>query len=162
MIKKLNILPWLPAVVWMILIFSLSAQPAASSNNLSKGVTKIIVEVVGRILPLDIEMSTVNDIVSQFNHFVRKFAHFFAYAVLGFLVAFAFSKSGVQGRRAFLLSLMVCVTYAASDEVHQLFVPGRGCQIKDVMIDSAGSAVGIAVQRAIHNFKNKTYQKTKY
>ena len=158
MIKKLNILPWLPAVLWMILIFSLSAQPAASSNNLSKGVTKIIVEVVGRILPLDIEMSTVNDIVSQFNHFVRKFAHFFAYAVLGFLVVIAFSKSGVKGRRAFLLSLMVCVIYAASDEIHQLFVPGRGCQIKDVIIDSAGSAVGIAVQIVIHNLKNKTYQ----
>ena len=29
------------------------------------------------------------------------------------------------------------------DETHQMFVPGRGPQVKDVMIDSAGAFMGV-------------------
>lgn len=153
MIRKNNILPWIPAFVWMILIFFLSAQPAVNSNNLSKGVTKIIVETIGRILPLQIEMSTVNDLVSQLNHFVRKFAHFFAYMILGILIATAFEKNGIKGYKAFAFSLTICFIYAASDEIHQLFVPGKRCQFKDVMIDSAGAFAGIAFHKILVNIK---------
>lgn len=153
MMRKNNIVPWIPAVIWMILIFFLSAQPAVNSNNLSKGVTKIIVETIGKILPLKIEMSTVNDLVSQLNHFVRKSAHFFAYMMLGILIAAAFVKNGIKGYKAFTLSLAICFIYAASDEIHQLFVPGRGCQFKDVMIDSAGAFVGITFHKMLINIK---------
>lgn len=148
MSKKNKWMSWVPAVAWMIVIFMLSAQPAASSNSLSRGITRMIVETVGRVLPLDIEMSTVNDIVTQLNHLVRKMAHFSAYALLGFLTSHALHKNGIQGRRAFLLSMCICVIYAASDEIHQLFVPGRGCQLKDVMIDSLGAAAGTALNGA--------------
>lgn len=147
--NKVRIAPWIPAAVWMLIIFFLSAQPALASNNLSRGVTKIIVETVGKIIPLDIEMSTLNDIVSQFNHFVRKFAHFSAYAVLGILVSYALSKNKIQ-KRAFFLSLAICIIYAVSDELHQLFVPGRGCQFKDVIIDAAGAVSGIAIYKTIN------------
>lgn len=153
MIKKNNILPWIPAVIWMILIFFLSAQPAIYSNNLSKGVTKLIVEIIGRILPLKIEISTVNDLVAQLNHFVRKFAHFFAYMVLGILIAIAFVKSGINGYKVYVFSLVACILYASSDEIHQLFVPGRGCQFKDVMIDSLGALVGIVIYKTMINIK---------
>lgn len=148
--NKVRIAPWIPAAVWMLIIFSLSAQPASASNSLSKGVTKIIVETVGKIIPLDIEMSTLNDIVSQFNHFVRKFAHFSAYAFLGILVSYALSKNEIRGRKAFVLSLSICIIYAASDELHQLFVPGRGCQLKDVIIDTAGAIAGTAIYKAVN------------
>ena len=43
------------------------------------------------------------------------------------------------------LSLLVCVLYAISDELHQLFVSGRGAQVKDVLIDSAGATVGVCL-----------------
>lgn len=35
--------------------------------------------------------------------------------------------------------------YAASDEFHQLFVPGRSGRLTDVLIDSAGLLAGILV-----------------
>lgn len=35
--------------------------------------------------------------------------------------------------------------YGITDEIHQLFVPGRSGQVKDVIIDGAGSIVGILV-----------------
>ena len=62
------------------------------------------------------------------------------------------------------LSLAVCVLYAALDEWHQSFVPGRGPGIKDVMIDSSGVVFGIffvilmsfLVSRYINRGKSKT------
>lgn len=161
MIRKNNIVPWIPALIWMALIFFLSAQPAVNSNNLSKGVTKLIVETIGRILPLQIEMSTVNDLVSQLNHFVRKFAHFFAYMILGVLITAAFVKNGIKGYKAFAFSLIICFIYAASDEMHQLFVPGRGCQFKDVMIDSVGAFVGITFHKILLHIKRSIFRHKK-
>lgn len=57
----------------------------------------------------------------------------------------AFIRSGVKGSKAFIFSLMFCILYAVSDEVHQLFVLGRGAQVTDVLIDSAGAFVGIGM-----------------
>ena len=62
--------------------------------------------------------------------------------VLGVLVLNAFGKTGVRGYRHILFSAIVCVLYAATDEIHQLFVPGRGGQIRDVLIDSIGAGTG--------------------
>jgi VanZ family protein len=153
MIRKRNITHWLPVVLWMALIFFLSSQPASSSNSLSKGVTKIIIEILGRILPIDIEISTVDDVISQFNHFVRKFAHFFAYMILGIFVSNAFKKSG--SKKVFIYSFIICVVYAISDELHQFFVPGRGCQLKDVIIDSSGSFSGIFFTKEYFKYANR-------
>ena len=57
----------------------------------------------------------------------------------------ALRRSGVYGYRSIVLALLICVLYVISDEVYQLFVPGRGGQVKDIIIDSAGATVGIGV-----------------
>jgi VanZ family protein len=137
------ILSWTAVLLWLVLIFSLSAQPAVESNGLSIKVAQLIIENVGRLVPLDIESNTITDLVLKFNHIVRKFAHFSIYFVLGLLVTNAFVRSGVRGFKAFIFSLVFCILYAVSDEVHQLFVPGRGAQVTDVLIDSLGALVGI-------------------
>ena len=76
---------------------------------------------------------------------MRKSAHFIAYLVLGFLVSHALkneaSRASAWKRRG--ASLLLCVAYAFSDEFHQLFVPGRGPLLKDVLIDGSGAALGI-------------------
>jgi VanZ family protein len=134
---KRKALPWLLVLLWMALIFYLSHQPATKSNGLSKGATEIIVETVEKVAPkVDINKSS-------FNHIIRKNAHFFTYLALGILVANGLRSSGVVGYRSIGLALLICVLYAVSDEVHQLFVTGRGGQVKDVIIDSAGAVVGI-------------------
>jgi len=56
--------------------------------------------------------------------------------------ALKYCGSGLN--KSFLAGL-ICVGYAISDEIHQIFVPGRGPQIKDVLIDSGGAAVGIFI-----------------
>ena len=121
----------------MALVFYLSAQPAEQSNNLSTDVTEIIVETVEKVVP------SVDFDLESFNHLLRKNAHFFAYLVLGILILNAVRRSGVLGFRGIILTLFISVLFAVSDEIHQLFVPGRGGQVKDVLIDSAGAFIGI-------------------
>ena len=132
---KRKILPWALIIFWMALIFYLSHQPATESDGLSIGITEKILELIQRIVP-DITLD-----IGRFNHIVRKNAHFFVYLVLGVLVANGLTNSSKA--TVFRVALLICVLYAISDEVHQLFVPGRGGQIKDVIIDSTGSLVGI-------------------
>ena len=137
------ILSWIAVLLWMFLIFVLSAQPAPRSNGLSQKVTEVIIEKVGLLVPLDIKTSTTTDFIKRFNHIVRKCAHVSEYFVLGALVTNAMKTSKVPRFNAFIFSVLLCVFYAISDEVHQLFVPGRGAQMMDVLIDSAGAIAGI-------------------
>lgn len=140
---KIKIIPWLLVIFWMALIFNLSHQQAYKSNRLSKGATEIIVETIEKVAP--------NIVVNKrsFNNTLRKNAHLFAYFVLGILVTNALRSSGVTGYRAMGLAIFICVLYAISDETHQLFIPGRGGQVKDVIIDSAGAIVGVLGYRII-------------
>lgn len=137
-----RIFSWILVVIWMGLIFSQSHKPATESNKLSKGVTEIIVETVEKINP-DTDMD-IN--VSRFNHILRKNAHFFSYLLLGILTLNALLSSGKDGYKCIGLAFLICLLYAASDEFHQTFIPGRGGQVKDVIIDSGGALVGIGLK----------------
>ncbi|WP_243096886.1 VanZ family protein [Thermohalobacter berrensis] len=69
------------------------------------------------------------------------------------LVINAFVRSEVKGFKGFIFSFVFCILYAISDEVHQLFVPGRDAQITDVMIDSAGAFIGIGMYHGLVNLR---------
>jgi VanZ family protein len=132
-----TVLSWAVVIFWMAVIFSLSSQAAEQSDQLSMEIAEIITQVAEKAVP-------ANDIeVVSFNRFVRKNAHFIAYLVLGLLVINAMRCSGFCGYKSVFLALFLCVIYAISDEIHQLYVPGRGCQVKDIIIDSTGAAAGI-------------------
>lgn len=89
------------------------------------------------------------------HHFIRKNAHFFIYFILGVLVKYALNSSGSTGFKAVGISLLICVGYAFSDEIHQLVVPGRGGQLSDVVIDSCGAGLGILLQTVLVKFMSK-------
>jgi VanZ family protein len=72
---------------------------------------------------------------------LRKLAHAAEFAILGALLLRATGRAG--------LSFALGFAYAASDEVHQAFVPGREGSLPDVAIDVVGVAVGVLLwQRA--------------
>jgi len=135
-----RILAWASLIVWLVLIFYFSHQPASESKRLSTEVTKSVVETVGKVAP-DKKLN-----VDKVHHTIRKNAHFLLYFVLGVLVLNAFRNSW-WSRKGILIggSFLFCVFYALSDEFHQVFVPGRGPQLSDVLIDSAGAGLGIAL-----------------
>jgi VanZ family protein len=63
-----------------------------------------------------------------------KVAHFGAYGLLGVLLAFAAERS----RLPLLAAVVLGVLYGASDEIHQMYVPGRSPDVLDWAADAAG------------------------
>ena len=70
---------------------------------------------------------------------LRKLAHAAEYAVLGLLLVRAIGHAW--------LSVALGIAYAASDELHQHFVPGREGALLDVLVDSVGVVAGVLVWR---------------
>ena len=82
---------------------------------------------------------------NQIHFAVRKSAHFIEYAILGILLLRALRASYPAAPRQFLLALMLCALYAATDEFHQLFVKGRESSVHDVLIDTCGATFGLTI-----------------
>ncbi|WAG69352.1 VanZ family protein [Clostridium sp. CF011] len=91
----------------------------------------------------------------KFDYLVRKNAHFFVCLVLGILMINALIRNSVEGIQSLVLALLICILYAISDEVHQVFVPGRGAHVKDVIIDSAGAAMGLEMYLIKNNINTR-------
>lgn len=138
-----KIISWIAVILWMALIFKLSSQTVVQSGKLSGEVANINIKAIEKVKP------NTKFNIQEFNHMVRKNAHFFIYLGLGILTINALKTSGITGIRCVVFTLLICVLYAASDEVHQIFVPGRAAMVKDVFIDSTGAAVGILVYLVI-------------
>jgi VanZ family protein len=77
-----------------------------------------------------------------------KIEHFIAFGGLGFLLHLSLR---IQNRFSFikkfpyLFAFIFVSLYGALDELHQLFIPGRSCDINDWIADSIGAIIGISV-----------------
>jgi VanZ family protein len=69
-----------------------------------------------------------------------KFYHFIEYSIFSFLLFFAFFKAKTDffKRNVFLLSSLIGIAYAYSDEFHQRFIPGRSYDLFDFLADCLG------------------------
>ncbi|ALS77920.1 VanZ family protein [Planococcus kocurii] len=130
---------WIAALFWMAVIFYLSHQPGSASSNLSSGVVTALLDLINLIAP-QVELN-----VETFHTFIRKNAHFFAYFLLGLLSLNAWRSSGFTGLKQLILGLGMCILFATTDEIHQLFIEGRSGEVRDVMIDSAGATLGVLI-----------------
>ena len=50
--------------------------------------------------------------------------------------------------------MLVCILYAVFDELHQIFVPGRGVELRDVLTDSAGAVTGVFLYKGAKRLVN--------
>ena len=73
--------------------------------------------------------------------------HTIEYLPFGFLIYRALSKSrkDFSPQKVVLISFLLAITYAASDEFHQLFVPGRYFSFFDFLYDGFGAAIGVRI-----------------
>ena len=79
----------------------------------------------------------------------RKSAHVFIFTVLGFLLRICL-ESWFSGKKHLLLSaFLIGAVYAVSDEVHQLFVPGRTGSVQDILLDCGGVILGVIIAAGI-------------
>lgn len=154
-----KIILWSSVIIWMTLIFSLSAQPANASDALSGQTIRIIAKIV---VPGFSELSQIQQekIVSAWQHMARKTAHGLAYFILGTLCMAALLQHRLQMKQRAIMALGISIAYAISDEVHQLVVVGRSCQLSDVGIDACGALMGILLVVIVHRFKEaKSYSR---
>ncbi len=87
------------------------------------------------------------DFTLQLYHgYIRKFAHFFEYAVLAILASITFlrSTSPILGKYFWAAALLLIILVAASDEFNQSFNQLRTSSIWDVLLDAAGGVFGVA------------------
>ncbi len=123
----------------MIVIFYFSSQKGRVSQNLSED---LYYSGFGLFLMKILPSLGYIDLKGAF----RKYAHLAEFAVLGFWMMLTVDEYLKDRKSPFVnagIALLFCFIYGISDEIHQLFVEGRSCQIKDVFIDGFGSLMGI-------------------
>lgn len=141
------------AISWMVVIFVFSAQDAdessANSNEVGMLLGHLVVEDFD-VLP----QKEKEEFADTWDYPIRKAAHMTEYALLGFLLVEAMTdrfcalEKGKKINRYKLnaaIAFGIAVLYAASDEIHQYFVPGRACMAMDVVIDSVGALIGVGI-----------------
>lgn len=143
------------ALVWMVVIFAFSAQDASESSQTSQSVSYRITEWQSRLFGQE---KTEEDLLEQAEGMqlvIRKGAHMSEYALLAVLLALHLGCYSFSGKKAALLALGAAAGYAATDEFHQLFVPGRAGRITDVCIDGIGSLAGVIFYLAVFSRKKR-------
>lgn len=125
-------------LAWMAAIYLFSTQPGEVSDVPSDALAGYV-ESLGVGLPIEFVTFAV-----------RKSAHAFAFFGLGILAFLVLRLSTLSTRGVAVACLGFVILFAISDEVHQLFVPGRSGEIRDVLIDVAAGAAGMLVMLLIH------------
>ena len=83
---------------------------------------------------------------------VKKSAHFAEYLILTILWYKAL------GKRNPTTAVLISLAYAFTDETHQLFVPGRGGNLRDVLIDSIGICTAFYIINRFRLWKKFSFQ----
>jgi VanZ family protein len=125
---------WWPALLWAIVISAFSTGVFTSDNT-----SRIIVPVLKWFFP-----HASQETLFLVHHFIRKMGHLTEYFILSLLIlrGIRAGKTGIHLGWA-LAAVAIVGCYAALDEFHQSFVPGRTAAVSDVLIDTAG---GVAAQ----------------
>jgi len=134
-----RILLWILVISWMCLIFYFSAQNSRESTNQSRGVVDKINIIEKYDYKTDIEKE---QIMISIDAKIRKVAHASVFLVLGVLVCFLIKEFTLDIKKILVICFIICITYAIGDEIHQLYVPGRSGEFKDVIIDTIGLLTG--------------------
>lgn len=132
---------WVLCAGWMLLIFVMSAAPGEVSGEQSGLLIRLLAGAVRALTGYTLQDSALETA----ELLLRKGTHMAEYGVLMLLCINAFRVSG--SRHPGLHALLLCAAYAAGDELHQAFVPGRGPSAADVLIDTAGAAAAWAAAR---------------
>jgi VanZ family protein len=126
---------WMPAIVWMAIIF-LGSTDMLSAEHTSRFLVPFL-----RWIDPQISFAALNAI--QFG--IRKLGHLTEYAILAMLLWRAFRRTFTAVSKGMLAGgiFFVSAAFAASDEFHQSFVPSRTSSAHDVMIDCIGAFVAV-------------------
>ncbi|MFI3324886.1 MAG: VanZ family protein [Clostridia bacterium] len=144
-------------VAMICFIWGNSLIPAQQSSEISTYVQEVITEILEEF----IEFDTSNSSVSTFS--IRKLAHFCEFMTLGGLLLLNFFP---KNRQNLINIIFVGFSVAFLDETIQMFIKGRGSEIKDVWIDFSGLICGIILMYLfviiVYKVKEKVQYKKKF
>lgn len=131
-------LRWLPALCFATAIFIFSATPGdevhESYHNLQVNVIQTLSPSTANTAPLAEPVPSPIDWL--------KAAHGVGYFCLGVSVLYALSS---RSRWSPSIALILCCLYSITDELHQMFTPGRSASPEDILLDTVGALMGVAV-----------------
>lgn len=131
---------------WLILIFYMSSQTGGESGSLSKEIATITGKLLNHLFSFDLQW-----FVETFEVVIRKIAHMTEYFILFVISCSTFKEYNIKHFDT--LALLFTVLYATTDEIHQLYIPGRyGC-LSDVLIDSTGAILAFLIWHLIKKWK---------
>ncbi len=133
----------------MTIIFFLSDQDRHQSSQTSGWIVQLLAW-----LPIDPTILKA----PEFRFYLRKLAHVTEYLIL-YLLVYRLLSQYFSPRRSLWLALIWCSIYAATDEFHQSFVPGRGASLWDVGIDTAGASLGLIMVLVWQNLGQRKWKK---
>lgn len=144
---------WLPALLWMGMIFYFSSQPYEKQDMRPTFAQYVDEQTVERYLSwVDFryaghEVSIDHLGVPGFlEFFLRKGAHFSVYFVLAILLHRPLSHYSMKKGQALMFALLLTAAYAGFDEVHQSFTENRTPLWQDSVLDTVGGSFGLAVR----------------
>lgn len=123
----------------MTLVFYFSNQISDESSKLSGGITQAILNFFNILEGKTLEQQSAIETI------IRKLAHYSIYALGGILILLHVNLYKIKTNKKVIISWLIGTVYAMTDEIHQLFVPGRSGEIRDVCIDSLGVITGIII-----------------
>lgn len=137
--------------VWLFILFYFSGQTGAVSNRLSRSIAQILLRVLQNPffeVPLDLGM---------INNALRDIAHFLVYFVLAIIMFVIYKQFKATKHYAAVLTIGTGMLIGISDELYQMFIPGRTSEWLDVLIN----ILGICTAVAFMNDKEKKCGKVK-
>ena len=84
-----------------------------------------------------------------------KVIHAVVYAILAVLLLRAFKNWRGAAEKYIIFTLWTGSLYGVSDEIHQLFVPGRSADLLDVAADILGIVIVVVIERIVENQREK-------
>ena len=140
----------LPALLIFQMLFIFIMSPFGHTS--SDAQSNLFVDFIAQNFP-HVRHDLKNNLISLSTlvFLVRKTAHFTEYAILGalfYLNLIQFPKLNSRIKKL-LLPILFSFLYAITDEIHQIFVPGRSAQFRDVLIDTLGASFGCLLIHAL-------------
>ena len=138
-------------ILMMIIIFLFSDSNGEESTKHSMGLIGKTIGFIAEIVNPDISEEDKILLYEKYHLPVRKIAHISEYFILSLLVCLFLITYDINYIKVIIYTFIFCFLYACSDEMHQLFVPGRSGNIIDVFIDS----IGISLSLVVYYFKKR-------
>ena len=139
-------------ILCMISIFFLSSENADKSTKKSN---YVIVKVTESFFGRKLNSKEKNYYINRLVKFVRKTAHFSLYFLLGlFTISFLIEYMPLS-IKSIIIAVSFIFLYACSDEIHQLFIPGRSGEVLDVLIDTSGGIFSIILYNYFAKLRRK-------